>query len=173
MRKIVFSLSEKSIDNAIAELEILKQEIEDTIPRFLKYLARKGVKIAKMNVQNIDTGETVNSIHAEFLSENIAMIVAGGHACWLEFGTGVDWNGTTNDYPLTLPQGIQTYHKPSTEGGWLYPSTDSRYNLIEINGKTYAYTHGIPAERFMYKAFVELKRKAPDWARKWLDREIK
>ena len=170
MLKITLQLTNASIDKAIADLTRLKTQVENAPHKLLKYIADSGVEVAKANVRNIDTGATLGSIHAVMYAEdNKAVIIAGEHAVWLEFGTGVDKN---SGYPLPLPigttDGIHPIAPPkeSTRGGWLYPSTDPRYEIIDRNGNGtgLAFTHGIKANKFMYKALCKIRSSAPKWA---------
>lgn len=166
--KLVIQLNVQSIDKAIQWVEKEKQKVLDTIHNFIQMLMDEGVNIAKAEVENIDTGETINSIHGMFINDNIGVIVAGGKAVFLEFGTGVDKN---TFYPDPLPEGTTdgTHAimppKPSTAGGWFYPSTDTRYiRYYTSDGQGIAFTHGIRANRFMLYAKEHLTSIAPDWA---------
>ena len=170
MYKITLQLTNSSIDQAIAKLEQLKQEVQEATHKLLKYIADSGVKIAKANVKNIDTGATKSSIKAfMYVNQDKAVIIAGGNAVWLEFGTGVHYN-KPGSYPLSLPSGIvdigQYGKKNGLKDGWIYPTTDPRYELTDEygNGLGIAYTHGLKANRFMYKALCKIRDNAPQWA---------
>lgn len=177
MRNITFNLNANSIDSAIAELELLKQDIQKTIHNFLQYLLDYGVTIAKANVKNIDTGATLNSIKGMFINNDKGVIIAGANAIWLEFGTGVYWN--KSNYPMPLPSGISeigNYGKGHGKlDGWFYPSTDPRYELVDKNGfgRGIAYTHGIKANKFLYETLVALRTHTPKWAKSWFNKIAK
>lgn len=156
-RKIIITLNEQSINDAIKWVEEEKKRIENAIHSFMKMLMDEGVRVAKANVRNKDTRETLHSIHAYF-KDNKGVIVAGGKSIWLEFGTGVRKN--KDGYPDELPEGIVpigTYGqgKGSNLNGWYY------YN--EKKGEV-QHTFGIKANKFMYYAKEHLISIAPQWA---------
>ena len=174
MRNIVYNLNESSIAKAIKELKTLKADVETTIHDFLGYLIDHGVNIAKQYVRNIDTGETLDSIEGMFIDNNKGVIFAGGHAVWLEFGTGVYNN--SSGYPMALPSGIVpigTYGQGngSNFNGWYYKTEDPRYILFRNRrGEGIGHTKGIEANKFMYKAMCSIRDNAPIWAVEWFDK---
>lgn len=174
MYKITLDLTPESIDNAIASFKQLQDQIEKETKSLLRFIANQGVTIAKSYVQNIDTGATVGSIHANMYYENNkAVIIAGANAIWLEFGTGVRFN-QPGSYPLPLPNGVVDIGqygkgKGSRQNGWVYPisSSSAKYELKDKNGKGLgiAHTYGIPANKFMYQTLKHLEKNAPKWAK--------
>lgn len=177
MRTLKIDLTEQSIDAAIKYVKEAESKINEVTRLFLGYLAKKGARIAKANVVNIDSGATKNSIKGMIVNGNKAVIMAGENAIWLEFGTGVYWNGVNGSYPEPLPDGID---KVGTHGqghgaqsGWYYPTDDERYIIADgykDDGKGIGYTHGILANRFMFQAKQMLVQKAPKWAENFFER---
>lgn len=170
MYKIKLELTSKGITQAINEAKKLKQDIEKSIHNFLQMLVDSGVEIAKANVQNIDTGATKASIRGMYINQDKAVIIAGGNAVWLEFGTGVSKNKSSYTYNLIpLPERIVpigTYgHGNGSNAGWWYETDDPRYiRYTAANGVSYGYTRGIKANKFMLKTIMALRNQAPKWA---------
>lgn len=111
-------------------------------------------------VGHIDTGETINSIKG-YRQDDKGVIVAGGNAIWLEFGTGVKHNGGVGSYPHPLASklgmsAIGTYGAGhgADKNGWYYPSEDGEWK----------HTYGIEANMFMYRTAQELINQFPDMA---------
>lgn len=155
-RKIVITLDEKSIDDAIKWANEEKKKIRDAIHSFIEMLTKEGVTVAKATVRQ-HTGETLNSIYAR-IEKDMGVIVAGGNAIWLEFGTGVRKN--PDGYPDELPEGIVpigTYGqgKGSNPNGWYY---------YDENDREVKHTFGTRANKFMYYTKEYLTSIAPQWA---------
>lgn len=151
--------------------------------KILQELVDYGVEVAKSHVVNIDTGTTLESIHG-YVKGNTAVIEAGGNAMWLEFGTGITYNG--DGYPMELPEGVSAIGEygaghGADPGGWLFPTMDERYAMRDKNGNpmtypdgTYiAHTYGIKANQFMYQALMAIKEKAPEYGLKIIGEELK
>lgn len=168
-------LSEAGIDAAIKEVKAYKRKMYGKMQRLITAMCKDGEAYAIAHVTHIDTGETVGSIHG-YRKGNGGVIVAGGQAIWLEFGTGVYYNGNPNGSPN--PYGkeigfkIGEYGKQhGLEQGWFYPTDDPRYEIVRHtqNGDVhtgYGYTHGIKADMFMFKTVKELQRQFPELAKK-------
>ena len=173
-RVINVSLSSDGIESAIREIKKYKSEIRGKMQQLITAMCKTGEEYAIANVTHIDTGETVNSIHG-YRKGNRGVIVAGGQAIWLEFGTGVYWNGYPNNSPN--PYGNDLGFKIGEFGdqhgldqGWFFPTTDPRYEIVKHTangdvGTGYGYTHGIKADMFMFKTIKELQRRAPELAK--------
>jgi hypothetical protein len=122
-------------------------------------MCQYGEDFAINQVGHVDSGETVSSIHA-YRNGNKGVIVAGGNAVWLEFGTGTRYNGAAGTSPH--PEGeelgmkIGEYgagHGADPNGWWYY------------DGERIKRTFGIQANMFMWKTARELERIAPELAR--------
>ena len=151
--------------------------------KVLQELVDYGVEEAINNIRNVDTGETIQSIKGE-VKGNTAIIEAGGHALWLEFGTGIAYN--SGGYPMPLPEGVSeigTYGKGkgSQQGGWVFPTMDERLAILDKEGNPMKFedgmymghTVGIQANMFMYKALMAIKEKAPEYGLKIIGEELK
>ena len=181
MQTIKIELTTKSLNDAIKQVQKQKEKVEHTVSMFLRLLAIRGADVAKMYVGKIDTGRTINSIEGMLVNKDKAVIVAGGHAVWLEFGTGVAKN--SEPYPDELPPGISpigTYGKGhgSNPDGWYYKPKNGK-GIYTIKDQqtgeevSLAFTKGIKARRFMHNAKEFLIREAPSWAKNFFERELK
>lgn len=168
-------LSTAGIDKAIREVKEYKKRMLRRMQELLTAMCKVGEDYAINAVGHYDTGETVSSIHG-YRKGNVGVIVAGGNAIWLEFGTGVYYNGNPNGSPH--PDGERLGFRIGEYGeqhgldqGWFYPTTDPRYEIVRHtqNGDVhtgYGYTHGIQATMFMLRTELELKRQFPELARR-------
>ena len=159
MKKITIQLSEESIKAAIKELNTYKRELDKKVNALIELMLKHGEDYAINQVGHVDTGETLSSIHG-YRDGNRGVIVAGGNAIWLEFGTGVRHNGPAGGSPhpkgTELGMTIGEYGKGqgANPGGWWY-----------YDGDKVRHTYGIEANLFMWKTARELERVAPELAR--------
>ena len=160
MRTIIVDLNkEDSIKSAIKELRQYKNDIKRKTLKLIDSMLKIGEEYAINSVAHIDTGETLSSIRG-YRNGNKGVIVAGGNAIWIEFGTGVRNNGSAGTSPHPkgeeLGMTIGTYEKGhgANPNGWWY------YDEGEIK-----HTYGIKANMFMYKTALELKQVCPELAK--------
>lgn len=161
MSKVIkISLTEASINKAISELKTYEKWVQDKVLELIDKLVATGEDYAINEVGHVDTGETLASIKG-YRRGNRGVIVAGGNAIWLEFGTGVTYNGAVGDSPhpkgKELGMTIGTYgagHGADPQGWWYQKDGNSRW----------VHTYGIEANLFMYRTAQELKRLAPKLA---------
>ena len=141
----------------------LKNYAEKQLPKkvqeLLDRMVKEGEETAKIYLEHIDTGETLNSI-VGYRNGNKGVIVAGGNAVWIEFGTGVYAPGQTTHPKLGEVPGI-VGHGEYGEGqgadpsGWYY-----RNKFGEIR-----HTYGIASNPFMYETAKMLKEQCPQMAK--------
>ena len=159
MKKITIQLSEESIKAAIKELDKYKKELSKKVHALIDLMLKHGEDFAINQVGHVDTGETLSSIHG-YRDGNKGVVVAGGNAIWLEFGTGVRHNGPAGGSPhpkgTELGMTIGEYGKGqgANPGGWWY-----------YDGDAVKHTYGIPANMFMWHTARELERVAPELAK--------
>lgn len=147
---IRFSLDEKEIDRAIQEVEKFKKEFLKKCNLLVEALTDEGVKIAKLEVQQLDafyTGELWNSIEGYYSpTYNVGIIKAGAYyAAYVEFGTGVVGKGS----PHPNPQGYQYDVNQHGDEGWVYYDDES--------GK-FRWTKGFKSRPFMYNTARQLEK---------------
>ena len=97
-KTITIPLSEDALNATIYDLRKYSNELRGKMQRLITAMCRHGEQYAISHVTRIDTGATVSSIHG-YRKGNTGVIVAGGNAVWLEFGTGVYYNGNPNGSP--------------------------------------------------------------------------
>ena len=174
-KTITIPLSETALNSSIFEVRKYANELRGKMQRLITAMCQYGEEYAIAHVTKIDTGATVNSIHG-YRKGNTGVIVAGGNAVWLEFGTGVYYNGNPNGspHPLGAELGmvIGEYGKQhGLEQGWFWPTDDPRYEIVRTKADGtqvhtgYGYTHGIEAQMFMWKTARELEKKCPELAK--------
>ena len=141
-----------------------------TLPKncvdLISQMTRTGETWAMTLMNHIDTGETLASIHG-YRNGDKGVIVAGGNAIWIEFGTGTRYNGEGFNHPKAQelnmsPHGTYTWYgnlsglpHGADPNGWWYKGDDGQYH----------HTYGIPANRFMYNTAQMLRRECPTMAR--------
>ena len=147
---IKFKLDEKDIDRAIREVEQFKEEFLEKCDRLIEALTDEGVKIAKIQVKQLDavyTGELENSIEGYYSpTAHVGIIKAGAYyAAYVEFGTGVV--GSKSPHPD--PQGWQYDINGHGDKGWVY--------YDDYSGE-FRWTKGFKSRPFMYNTARELEK---------------
>lgn len=161
MKVIKMSLSVKSINNAIKELQEYKSDINHKAQKIVSELTDLGLTIAKSKVieMNInDTGHLLNSISGYYSPTlNAGFITVNcEYAVFVEFGTGT--RGVKSSYPgdAMAQAGYKylggTHYITTKDGriGWFYPADDG----------TWRFTEGLPSRPFMYETGIELEKLA-------------
>lgn len=144
--------NQPQVDRVIRRITWMQSGIDRKISLVIDKMLAYGEDYAINAVAHVDTGETLNSIMA-YREGLHGVIVAGGNAVWLEFGTGVRYNGAAGTSPhpkgRELGMNIGEYGKGhgADPNGWYYQ---------DENGKWH-HTYGIQANMFMYRTAQELK----------------
>lgn len=166
--KITVALSEESIKSAIKQLNSYKRSLNKKVLKLIDAMVAYGEDYAINEVGHVDTGDTLNTIRG-YRNGNKGVIVAGGSAVFLEFGTGVRYNGPAgssphpkgNELDMTIGEYPDDYYvehgvsRGASKHGWYY----------ENGAGEYVHTYGIPAKMFMWKTARELERVAPELAK--------
>lgn len=153
-KRIAVSATPEGIEKAVAWLEDYKNQLNDKVNALVGNMLREGEVTARIFLTHFDTGETQASILG-YREGNHGMIVAGGNAIWIEFGTGVYAPGQT-EYPIQVdgivPHGQYGKGHGADPNGWYYP-------LFEGDPKSpWKHTYGIPANMFMYNTAQMLRK---------------
>ncbi len=154
---IDIALSPGSISVAIQKLKKFQKDLPRKINELIDKMTKFGEDYAINTLGHIDTGETLSSIIG-YRNGNTGFIVAGGNAIWIEFGTGVTYNGAVGGSPHPLGEDlgmtIGTYGEGhgADENGWYYQDDDG----------TWKHTFGIQANMFMYRTAQALKAAFPN-----------
>lgn len=149
MSKIICGLSPVELNRAIREIQRYKADLNAKVNTLIEALTEYGVKIAKVQVRQLDawfTGKLESSIEGYFNpSTGVGIIKAGPpYAVYVEFGTGIV--GARSPHPD--PQEWQYDVNAHGESGWWY------YNSND--GKTH-WTKGMQSRPFMYNTAKELE----------------
>lgn len=143
-----------NIDKAADWLEdYAKNKLKAYCEALITRMLREGEVTARILLTHIDTGNTMSSIMG-YRDGNKGMILVGGNAIWIEFGTGVVANnGAAYPNPAAQNLGmnaIGTYGEGhgSDPNGWYYKDENGEWQ----------HTFGIPANMFMYNTAQMLRR---------------
>ena len=148
LKKIYIDLSEKSVENAIRQVRILKDNLQPAMTQLVHYLAERGVEIAKANLVWLPayyTGSLYESI-TFVQDEKGATITAGeglgsaaedgcSYAWFVEYGTGI-FGADIHEHGFA---------------GWSY---------VNPNDGKWHHTFGMPARPFMHNTYEELIEEA-------------
>ena len=151
------AFDENSINNAIAELKAYKKSLTSKCLKLIEVMCAEGEDYAINAVGHVDTGETLSSIMG-YRKGKEGIIVAGGQAIWIEFGTGVgraEWAGGV------LPEGIVAHG----EYGKGYGKKPPWFYYDEADGKLHI-AWGLDATSFMWKTARFLENNVGEYARK-------
>jgi hypothetical protein len=155
-RNYHLKLSTGSVDRLIRNLEKYKADMLKKVDELIDVMCENGETFAIRYLSHIDTGLTLGSIMS-YRDGNRGIIQVGGHAIWIEFGTGTTYNKGEdgvhdNKYELGLSpwgqygkgQGNADLHP----NGWAYQTDDGSWRM----------TKGIPMNPFMAQTAMELER---------------
>lgn len=166
---ISFSLSVKSVRDAMKALEDYKTGLADKCNLLSEKLAEKGVEIAKGEIVSLDavfTSELLESIHSEERGSGVWAVIAGtAYAAFVEFGTGQV--GLSSPYPYDFPDGVSwAYNTGKTirqamqdiviHGSTFVQAGEYYWSYIGKDGKLHI-TKGMPARPYMYNTANELR----------------
>lgn len=129
-KRIRISLSEKSIRNAINEIEVYKRQFVERNEVFVRRLAELGIPVIDQNIAAAQ-GDSDKS-HNTYIKINsfgsyseAKLVVEGKSILFIEFGAGIRYNGSSGTSPH--PKGeefgytIGSYGKgQGSKDFWLY-----------------------------------------------------
>ena len=103
-KKISVSLSQKSIQDAIKEIEAYKRQFIDRNELFVRRLAELGIPVIDQNItaaqgdsdKNHNTYIKINSFGSY---SEAKLVVEGKNLLFIEFGAGVHYNGSAGTSP--------------------------------------------------------------------------
>lgn len=103
-KKIHMSLSEKSIRNAINEIEVYKRQFIERNEVFVRRLAELGIPVIDQNIAAAQ-GDSDKS-HNTYIKINsfgsyseAKLVVEGKSILFIEFGAGIRYNGSSGTSP--------------------------------------------------------------------------
>lgn len=164
-KTISFELSEKSINKAIQELKLFREDFLHKIEFMRQRIADDIAINAQFGFDSSDVerswiggvGATNVSRKADVKvdvneeSGDVTVVVAhGDDAVWVEFGTGVHYNGNVGNSPNPLGGKLGL-----TIGS--YGQRNGQYDVWRYyeNGEIYS-THGVPATMPMYNSAMDV-----------------
>lgn len=151
LKNIEMTLDERSIANALREIEDFRNRLQPAMDSLIEYLCEKGVEIARAELiffdqPAYDTGalsESVTYKHEYGSGEGI-----------VEAGEGLtNAMGEPTNYAVYVEYG-NGYTRP---GGWWYPDPNGKWGK---NGKTYSWTNGMEPRPFMTNTLHDLEDEA-------------
>lgn len=155
-KKISISLSEKSIQNAIKELNQYKNDLKRKNDEFVKHLAELGIPIINQNIASA-AGDSDKS-HNTYIKINsfgdysqATLVCEGRDLLFIEFGSGVFYNGSagTSPHPKGSELGytIGSYGKGQGKNDFWFYYADSGESVM---------SHGTESTMPVYKASIEI-----------------
>ena len=155
-KKISISMSSKSIQNAIKEIEAYKRQFIDRNELFVRRLAELGIPVIDQNIavaqgdsdKNHNTYIKINSFGSY---SEAKLVVEGKDMLFIEFGAGVHYNGSAGTSPH--PKGeefgytIGSYGKgQGSKDFWFYYADTGEAVM----------SHGTQSTMPVYKASMEI-----------------
>ena len=163
-RKIKFDLSDRSIKEAIQEIEVEINRLHQIEIDIITKLTLTGKLLIMQNIfkyKVIDEGLLMDSIMTTIGKNEGRIWISAPHGVFVEYGTGVVGAGADGDppHPNKPPDWIYDSTERG-ESGWVY--YDERYG--------YAWTRGQPAKPFFWDSYLQLRNRAKTIAREELRR---
>ena len=160
---INISLSEKSVNEAIGQLQQYKQSLQYKCGLLVERLAELGDKAAIMSVNESPLGRTVTlRVDRKPIQDGYqAILIATGKTVEvedrepfytllaIEFGAGIHYNAVANPKADELGLGVGTY--PGQVHAW-----DDTWWFWDEQSGSWKPTHGIKATMPMYNATMEI-----------------
>lgn len=155
-KKIGISLSSKSIQNALKEIEAYKKQFIDRNELFVRRLAELGVPVIDQNIaaahgdsdKNHNTYIKINSFGSY---SEAKLVVEGSDLLYIEFGAGIRYNGSAGTSPH--PKGeefgytIGSYGKGKGKNDFWFYYADTGEAVM---------SHGTEATMPVYRASQEI-----------------
>lgn len=151
--KIELTLNDKSINQAIKELEKYKRDLDNKARIVVERLASLGATNASLGFARAVTTENDVQVTVEWVDSNTMRIRATGEeVLFIEFGTGITY-GYGHPMAQELGYGAGTY--PSDKGNWDNPN--GWWYSKDGNPK---HTYGNPPNAVMYNTMKMVEREA-------------
>lgn len=148
-----------AVDNYRNNLGELTRKIISGVVERAKSYAIENLTIASTMSREMATevANTIPTITTEFVQDNIAIIRAGGDAIWLEFGSGVHYNGAKGSMPHPKAQDVEGIVPIGTYG--LGKGANDYW--IYYDGEKFKTSHGTQCTQFMYRALLKVQEDIP------------
>lgn len=170
--KISFGLSQKSIDEAIKQIEAYQKSLDSKLSLFCEKLIERGQTVAVEKLTESPLGKTV-TLKSDKTEEKMgckAVLIATGEVKYpegrepfnllfaIEFGAGVRYNSITNPKSGELGFGVGSYPgqtHAADPNGWYYFGDDGKWH----------HSYGIKATMPMYNASLEMIKSVSEVAK--------
>lgn len=153
--KIEISLNDKSINQAIKELEKYKRDLENKARIVVERLASLGATNASLGFARAVTSENDVQVTVEWVDSNTMRIRATGEeVLFIEFGAGITY-GYGHPMAQELGYGPGTYPTKLAKGKWDNPN--GWWYSKDGNPK---HTYGNPPNAVMYDTMKMIEREA-------------
>jgi hypothetical protein len=160
-----------NIDEAIRQIEEYEKRIIKKRKIFLEKLAEIGVDVAKVKFQSAqyDGENDVVLSKPEWINDNkLAISATGKSVMFIEFGTGVHYASESHPKAgeIGFSRGTYGYGLGKLDS-WRYEGSPGTHGEVIKEGKHKGEvrTHGNPANRCMYDASKEMRRKIREIAK--------
>lgn len=140
MSRYNLTLSVKSIETALRQLEEYRKKVSAAGPELTRRLTEQGVSLAQQNASymNIyDSGRLVNGITSRYDGDKGLVVSEAEHSAFCEFGTGVVGKGA--QHPEPAPGWIYDSNEHGEDGWWYYDDQGRKW-----------WTKGMPSRPYMY-----------------------
>lgn len=153
MKKVIkVRLDPKSIEAAITELQMYKEDLQRRATLLVKTLSDRGADIVRAKVVEmdaVDTGELLDSVESCLVGSVGFIRVNAEYGMFVEFGTGIV--GSQSPHPADGDYGWQYDIHHHGTAGWVYPADDG----------TFRRTRGQQSRPFMYETALRLRDEFP------------
>ncbi len=152
MKVIKVKLNPKSIEKAITELQMYKEDVERRVKLLLDVLIERGAEIARAKIVEldaIDSGNLLKSVES-VISGNVGFIrVNSEYGIFVEFGTGIVGDGSP--HPQSGEFDWEYDVNEHGDAGWHFPADDGSWPI----------TKGQASRPFMYETAQQLREEMP------------
>ena len=159
MKTINIELSEKSIQDAIQQIEEYKRSLQVKTDIFINKMANIGLEVVRAEIETVPDEERGSYYVEDIYEDNgVSIRLTGDKILFIEFGAGIKFAVPQNPKAGQFNMGVGTYPDQThafSEYGWWY--TD--------DGGESKHSYGNPAYMPMYMASVEVINRAIDVAR--------
>ena len=165
MKKITIQLSEKSINEAIKEINHYKKWVDEKTKLLIEKLALIGAQEASVRFASaMYDGNNDVTVEVSPTDRGWVITASGEAVAFIEFGSGV-YHNPSEPYPLPRPDGIVGIGEYGQGNGkrttWSYYGEPGSSGVVKVNkktGKEVVLTHGNPASMPMWYALEEMER---------------
>lgn len=154
-RNITIELSQKSIQDAIKQIEAYKNTLNVKVREFVRRLAEAGIPVIEQNMNTEGDSSTEHNVYVDLNSfgsySRATLVLQGRDILFIEFGAGVHYNGAVGssayEKGAELGYTIGSYGKGhGAEDYWWYVDDSGAPRM----------SHGTKASMPMYKADMEI-----------------